>query len=298
MRTEQLKYLVDVAETGSMNKSADRLFVSPQAVSKAIKQLEEELGAELLVRTHLGVSLTNVGESIVALAQNMLLEEQLMGQIVARKQKESYTERQFPLRISSASAIANIILPDVIARFQDANVNILPHVSAAESWQEVFDSVRDGVCDLGLITYNEELLFQNFVAYQNELDMNLLARDELAVVMKAHSRHMNKESMPATALKQHLFTMFSIMPIETVDTSGVLNVARSNDADFHRAMILRTDAITIMPRIAYQYFFGSKRYIALPIQGYETPILHAAVYRKDANDELRKFVSMMRLKLC
>ena len=75
MRTEQLKYLVDVAETGSMNKSADRLFVSPQAVSKAIKQLEEELGAELLVRTRLGVTLTNVGESIVALAQNMLLEE-------------------------------------------------------------------------------------------------------------------------------------------------------------------------------------------------------------------------------
>ena len=82
MRTEQLKYLVDVAENGSMNKTAERLFVSPQAVSKAIKQLEEELGVELLVRTRMGVSLTGIGDSIVALAENMLMEELVhMGQL-------------------------------------------------------------------------------------------------------------------------------------------------------------------------------------------------------------------------
>ena len=60
MRTEQLKYLVDVAETGSMNKTAERLFVSPQAVSKAIKQLEEELGVDLEINDQI----TTVGELV------------------------------------------------------------------------------------------------------------------------------------------------------------------------------------------------------------------------------------------
>ena len=41
MRMEQLKYLVDIAETKSMSKTAERMFVSPQAVSQSIKQLSD-----------------------------------------------------------------------------------------------------------------------------------------------------------------------------------------------------------------------------------------------------------------
>ncbi|MBQ3205000.1 MAG: LysR family transcriptional regulator, partial [Peptococcaceae bacterium] len=60
MRMEQLKYLVDIAETKSMSKTAERMFVSPQAVSQSIKQLETELDTELLVRTNMGVLLTKI----------------------------------------------------------------------------------------------------------------------------------------------------------------------------------------------------------------------------------------------
>ncbi|MBQ7049510.1 MAG: LysR family transcriptional regulator, partial [Firmicutes bacterium] len=42
MRIEQLECLVDIAQTKSMNKTAERMFVSPPAVSKSIKQLERE----------------------------------------------------------------------------------------------------------------------------------------------------------------------------------------------------------------------------------------------------------------
>ena len=298
MRTEQLKYLVDVAETGSMNKTAERLFVPPQAVSKAIKQLEEELGVELLVRTRMGVSLTGIGDSIVALAENMLMEEQLMGQIVAHSKRERYTERTFPLRIYSTSAIANIILPDSIARFMDANVNIIPRVQMLDSWRYLFDSVQNGDCDLGLLTYNDEALFRSFAPYQEHLDMKLLARDELVAVTKAQMKHADQEALPVQELKKHFFTMFSVLPTdEQRFGEAVVQVARSNDADFHRAMILRTNATTIMPGIAYQYFFGSKRYMARPLEGYHTPLLHVAVYRKDASEELRRFVSLMRIKL-
>ncbi|MBO5114557.1 MAG: LysR family transcriptional regulator, partial [Peptococcaceae bacterium] len=61
MRMEQLKYLVDVAETKSMTKTAERLFVTPQAVSKNIKQLEMELDTTLLVRTSAVVEFTHLG---------------------------------------------------------------------------------------------------------------------------------------------------------------------------------------------------------------------------------------------
>ena len=83
MRTEQLKYLVDVAETKSMSKTAERMFVSPQAVSQSIKQLEMELDIELFVRNSQGVSLTKLGEGIVEKAKTMLREEQAMSQMIA-----------------------------------------------------------------------------------------------------------------------------------------------------------------------------------------------------------------------
>ena len=298
MRMEQLKYLVSVAQTGSMNKTAELLFVSPQAVSKAIKQLEEELDVALLVRTRMGVTLTNVGESIVAVAENMVAEEHLIGQIVAQSKREHYTERKFPLNIYSTSAITNIILPDIIARFMNANVNIIPRISMVDDWKLLLDSVQNGECDLGLLTYNEEALFESFVPYQDKLDMNLLARDELVAVGKSSVRQYDREYMDITEIRKHMFTIFGILPVnEDVYQNYFVNVTRSNDADFHRSMILRTDAYTIMPRIAYQYFFNTKRYTAMPIRGYETPMLHVAVYRKDAPDELRSFVSMLRLKL-
>ena len=56
MRMEQLRYLVESAEAKSMSRAAERLFVSPQAVSKGIRQLEDELDVTLLVRTSTGLN--------------------------------------------------------------------------------------------------------------------------------------------------------------------------------------------------------------------------------------------------
>ena len=58
MRIEQLRCIVDIAETGSLTATAQRQFITQQAVSKTIKQLEKELDATLLIRTHAGVSFT------------------------------------------------------------------------------------------------------------------------------------------------------------------------------------------------------------------------------------------------
>ena len=47
MRIEQFMFIHEVAKTNSMSAAAANLFVTPQYISKAIKQLEEELGVDL-----------------------------------------------------------------------------------------------------------------------------------------------------------------------------------------------------------------------------------------------------------
>ena len=63
MDIKQFRYFVEAARCGNIQDAADTLFVSRQAVSKAIVQLEQELGYPLFYRTHGGVTLSEQGLS-------------------------------------------------------------------------------------------------------------------------------------------------------------------------------------------------------------------------------------------
>jgi DNA-binding transcriptional LysR family regulator len=65
MRVEYLKYLVEVADCGSMSKAAKNLYVTQPAVSNAISALEEEIGWPILKRTVGGVEATTKGKLVV-----------------------------------------------------------------------------------------------------------------------------------------------------------------------------------------------------------------------------------------
>lgn len=60
----QLETFLCVAEAGSFNKAAERLYISPPAVIKQINLLEESLDLQLFVRTHRGLQLTEAGKSL------------------------------------------------------------------------------------------------------------------------------------------------------------------------------------------------------------------------------------------
>ena len=64
MYNPQLDTFLCVAESGSFNKAAERLFISPPAMIKQINLLEENLELQLFVRTHRGLQLTKAGQSL------------------------------------------------------------------------------------------------------------------------------------------------------------------------------------------------------------------------------------------
>ena len=72
MRIEQLEYLVAISKQGSMKAASETLFVSHQAISDAIRQLEEEVNHTLVTRTNKGTQLTKEGWQIVHLAEPFL----------------------------------------------------------------------------------------------------------------------------------------------------------------------------------------------------------------------------------
>lgn len=74
MNIRQLEYFVRIYECGSLFKAADSLFVSQQALSRALVTLEQELNATLFYRNHKGVTPTTFGEELYVSCQPALRE--------------------------------------------------------------------------------------------------------------------------------------------------------------------------------------------------------------------------------
>ena len=72
MNTDQLHYLITLSQNTSINAASLKLHITPQALSTAIKKLEEELGFSLLNRSFKGISLTDDGEWLVKEASDFL----------------------------------------------------------------------------------------------------------------------------------------------------------------------------------------------------------------------------------
>lgn len=74
MRLEQLQYFVEVGLQASISKASEKLYTTPQNISKAIRQLEEELGVKLFHRFRNGMFLTEEGLSAFETASNIVGE--------------------------------------------------------------------------------------------------------------------------------------------------------------------------------------------------------------------------------
>ena len=61
----QMRYILEIDRCGSINKAAQRLFLSQSALSSAIGEVEQELGITVFHRSNRGVSLTEEGRSLV-----------------------------------------------------------------------------------------------------------------------------------------------------------------------------------------------------------------------------------------
>ncbi|MCD8147809.1 MAG: LysR family transcriptional regulator [Clostridiales bacterium] len=71
MTLTQMSYLIAIAETGSLNKAAEQLYVSQPSLTNAIKEMERELGITLLYRSGRGATLTNDGAEFLYYAKEI-----------------------------------------------------------------------------------------------------------------------------------------------------------------------------------------------------------------------------------
>ncbi len=81
MTLQQLRYIIEIVESGSISTAASRLFISQPSLSKAVAELEKEMGIPIFYRSNRGVILSEEGTKFLSYARQVveqadLLEEQ------------------------------------------------------------------------------------------------------------------------------------------------------------------------------------------------------------------------------
>ena len=78
MTLQQLRYLIAIAEYGSINAAAQNLYASQSNLSTAIKELEQELGITVFTRSNRGVTLTNDGTELLGYARQVVEQADML----------------------------------------------------------------------------------------------------------------------------------------------------------------------------------------------------------------------------
>lgn len=115
MQTKQLRFFLTLADCGSITKAGRLLYTTQQNVSKVIRQLEDELGTTLFLRSQKGVELTETGRLFLSSAQKIMNEYSAVVSAIANFERERNLHGD--LCIYSTVLISNIILPTLIDHF-------------------------------------------------------------------------------------------------------------------------------------------------------------------------------------
>lgn len=163
MRLEQFQYLREIAQTGSMNRTGGNLHVSQQAISTAVRLLEEELGAALLVRTSKGVQLTAAGQKALAAAEDIF---ERITQLKEELQEEAAAPEKLVLMVHAGMLRGQMagMVPQLYKEFAEYAIKILPC-----QIHEMIEAICLGEADLGLTYILEEglkLLAQSELSFK------------------------------------------------------------------------------------------------------------------------------------
>jgi DNA-binding transcriptional LysR family regulator len=141
-----LRYFVAVAETENVSRAALKLHVSQPALSRQIRDLEDEIGFCLLERTAKSVKLTNAGRAFLDDARTLLQH----ADEAVKKARTLANAVPTELHVGYSPAPVAEILPKILRAFQRAMPNVRVRL---HDWSNktILDGVRDGRLQLGLI---------------------------------------------------------------------------------------------------------------------------------------------------
>jgi LysR family transcriptional activator of glutamate synthase operon len=246
MDVDRLRAFVAVARARRFTRAATALGVSQPSLSRRVQQLEEDVGAKLVVRTPSGVVLTNAGERFLPHAERALASVDAGRNAI----DELSGEPRGSVALGTQQTISAYVLPPVLARFHARYPSIYLRLREAPT-EQVEERLAAGEFDLGLM---------NLPVRRLELAVQKLWQEDYVLVVPAGHRlaSLGRAVALAEAAEEPLVIIAGIAPTNALfaacDERGVQPrvVAEADNLEAVRRMVERGMGVYLLPRTMAQ----------------------------------------------
>lgn len=180
MTLQQLKYAISIADYGSINEAAKHLFVSQPSLSETMKELENEIGFDVFLRSNRGIVITPEGEEFLGYAREVvdrygLLRAKYIDKVT--KEKFSVSTQHYTFAVK---AFVETVKQVGIDRYEFA----LHETMTAD----VIENVKNFKSEIGVLylnDFNEKVLTKLFKEYGLEF-VELFTCDTYVYLWSGH----------------------------------------------------------------------------------------------------------------
>ncbi len=295
MQLQQLIYFVTVAEQGSINKAAEKLFTTQPNLSKAISNLEGELKVSIFRRTNKGVILTDDGKKLYQYARTILNQMELIQGLAAKEAPRTLSIASYPI----------ITMGRLISDFYNSHREGGVFLNLTERrMQQVIEMVETSEAEIGFVMSNNVQLkeLRHMLKFKG-LELNILGADTwYANVGPNHPLYGRNEVTMAELLQYPFVRMpddyFSnltfYLEIDGIRLTEFKRVVYLSDSAAILAMLRETDAVRFGPGLSAPDFaaYGIR---TIPIRNCAVQITVGWLRRKRdmLSDEAKEFVAQL-----
>ena len=199
MNTLYFKYALEVEQAGSISQAAQNLYMAQPNLSKAIKDLEEEIGYAIFNRTPNGIRVTEKGNEFLYHAGKMMEQLAEINKISSRMEEPG---RRFKISIPRGSYIANGFTAFVAEMQMTGGLEITINETNA---LKTISNVTDRGYNMGIIRYqkSDEDYF-NTCLKNNKLGQETIWEFEYVLVMSQNHPLSEKAEIRAEDLQDYV----------------------------------------------------------------------------------------------
>lgn len=210
MNIDQLKYIVEIAKTGSISRTAQSFLTSQSTISKSISRLEQELGVQLFIRSRGGVTPTELGAQLIIKAEEVNQKLQEFDEIVTN----NHASMNQTLRLATIPMFTSI-LPQPLRILSQTYPTITIKMIEKNSL-EIIEDIKQGIVDLGFVLLNDEII------KDKELDCRVLLETAFFVCVNKSSPLSTKSFIEPEDLLNIRIVMYTGAMLKLIQ-SGIQN---------------------------------------------------------------------------
>ena len=199
MNTLHLKYALEIEKSGSISQAAQNLFMAQPNLSKAIKDLENEIGYVIFKRTSSGVIATEKGAEFLYHTKKAMEQIEEIEKLAGKRGSEN---RQFKISIPRGSYIANGFTAFVASLEMTDGMDITINET---NTLKTISNVADRGYNMGIIRYqiSDEEIFRSRIK-SNHLEQETIWEFEYVLVMSKHHPLATKEKICEEDLQDYV----------------------------------------------------------------------------------------------